>query len=98
MLAKVWSAFDHAIKPVLNNALDDNFKSFNIDLNAIAQAWGLIEDGQCIEMENIEHEGGLSGIGITRGAGMKKSEFEGLSDREQDLLKDLALNNQSAEA
>ena len=94
VLTRIWMANDKAIKPLV----DKRKGRFVLSTDAIARAWGLIEDGECLDFETIEYPDGKTGVGVSRGIGITRGEFEGLTESEQEIIKTLTLNNQSAEA
>ena len=94
VLARIWMANDKAIKPLI----DSKKGRFVLATDAIARAWGLIKDGEALDFEAIEYKDGKTGVGVSRGIGITRGEFDGLTESEQELIKTLTLNNQSAEA
>jgi hypothetical protein len=94
VLARIWMANDKAIKPLI----DSKKGRFVLATDAIAKAWGLIKDGEALDFEAIEYKDGRTGVGVSRGIGITRGEFDGLTESEQELIKTLTLNNQSAEA
>ena len=91
LLARIWMANDKAIRPLIINSEDE----FVLATDAIGKAWGLVKEGEVLNFEKINN--GAS-VGISKGIGITKSEFEGMSELEQEIIKTLSLNNQSAEA
>jgi len=94
LLARIWMANDKAIRPLI----DAKKGEFVLATDSIAKAWGLIKEGEILDFETIETPDGKKSVGISKGIGITKCDFEGMSESEQEIIKTLALNNQSAEA
>mgnify|MGYP003108400509 FL=1 len=94
VLSRIWGVNNKAIQPLFKG----RSASFNLGTDAIAKNWGIIEEGECLEFESIKYPNGKTGIGIKKGIGITQGELDGLTDTEQEIIKNLALNNQSGEA
>ena len=94
VLSRIWCVNDKAIQPLL----EDRSGRFSLGTDAIAKNWDIIEEGECLEFENIKYPDGKTGIGVKKGIGITQGELDGLTDVEQEIIKNLALNNQSGEA